>query len=130
MTRTDGRRERGQASIELVGVVFVVVLVALLAVQGITVAQVASITQEAARNGARALSQGRGDWQAVVEHHVPDSLDLRASEAEADGGAVRVRVTVSAPLGLLGTRVADVAVTRSADFPMDRGVLDRTTGED
>lgn len=126
MTGTNGETERGQASVELVGVVLATVLVALLAVQGITVAQSASITQEAARNGARALSQGREDWRDVVEHHVPDGLDLRAIEAESDGDTARVRVTVSVSLGLLGIQISDVAVTRSADFPVDRTGIDPT----
>ncbi|MBO0608754.1 TadE/TadG family type IV pilus assembly protein [Myceligenerans salitolerans] len=110
--------DRGQAAVELVGVVFVVLLVALLAIQGITVAQTASITQEAARNGARALSQG-GDWLSVVENQIPDGLRLEDAEAATDDGTARVRVTVSAPLGLGEMTVTDVALTRSAEFPME-----------
>ena len=52
-------RERGQASVELVGIVFTIVVVALLSIQGITVAQTASIAQEAARNGARTKATRR-----------------------------------------------------------------------
>lgn len=111
--------ERGQAAAELVGVVFLTVLVALLAIQGITVAQAASITQEAARNGARALSQGQ-DWRAVVERQVPDGLDLRAERADLDGDTAHVLVTVSAPLGLAGMEITDVTITRTADFPVER----------
>lgn len=111
-------RDHGQAAVELVGIVFVVVLVALLAIQGITVAQTASITQEAARNGARALSQG-GDWRSVVENQIPDGLELEEAESVADDGTARVQVTVSAPLGLGEMTVTDVSLTRSAEFPME-----------
>ncbi|RPF22937.1 TadE/TadG family type IV pilus assembly protein [Myceligenerans xiligouense] len=130
--------ERGQAAVELVGVVFVVLLVALLSIQGITVAQTASITQEAARNGARALSQG-DDWHAVVENQIPDGLELEEAESVTEGGTARVRVTVSAPLGLGEMTVTDVSLTRSADFPLDGlpdgagdepAPTDEPTGED
>lgn len=113
------RRERGQASVELVGVVLAIVLVALLAIQGITVAQTASIAQEAARNGARALSVG-DDWHAVVERSVPDELDLREPRAVVDEDGARVHVTVVVPLGLAGAEIVDVSLTRTAVFPVDR----------
>ncbi|MFI9489487.1 TadE/TadG family type IV pilus assembly protein [Promicromonospora sp. NPDC052451] len=109
--------ERGQAAVELVGLVFALVLVGLLAIQGITVAQTASIAQEAARNGARALSLGQ-DARAEVERSVPDGLDVREVRPVVDDGTARVRVTVSAPLGLAGMTVVDVALTRTAAFPM------------
>lgn len=111
-------RERGQASVELVGIVFTVVLVALLSIQGITVAQTASIAQEAARNGARALSLGQ-DWQAVVERTVPEGLDLREADPVVVDGSARVRVTVAAPLGLAGMELVDVSLTRTAVFPIE-----------
>lgn len=110
--------ERGQASVELVGIVFTIVLVALLSIQGITVAQTASIAQEAARNGARALSLGQ-DWQAVVERAVPEELDLREVNPIVVDGAARVRVTVAAPLGLAGMELVDVSLTRTAVFPIE-----------
>lgn len=112
----ESRRESGQAAVELVGLVFAILLVGLLAIQGITVAQTASIAQEAARNGARALSVGR-DWDTVVERAVPEGLDLRDRHAVLDDGAARVRVTVSAPLGLAGIELVDVSLTRTATFP-------------
>ena len=112
------RHQRGQATVELVGLVFALLLVALLAIQGITVAQTASIAQEAARNGARALSLGQ-DWRAVVERTVPDGLDLQEARAAVDDGAARVRVRVSAPLGLAGMEIVDVALTRTAEFPVE-----------
>jgi len=100
-----------------VGLVFAMVLVGLLAVQGITVAQTASVAQEAARNGARAVSLGR-DGRAAVEHTVPDGLDVREVDVTVDDGAARVRVTVSAPLGVAGLTVVDVDLTRTASFPV------------
>jgi hypothetical protein len=110
------RDERGQATVELVGLVVVVLTVGLLAVQGITVAQSASIAQEAARHGARALSQGH-DWRAEVDRAVPDGIDVTRAEATLDDdGAARVRVTVSVPLGLAGAPVVDVTLEREAVF--------------
>lgn len=112
------RRERGQASVELVGIVLATVLVALVAIQGITVAQTASIAQEAARNGARALSLGQ-DWRAVVDRAVPEGLGPAEARAVVDDGGARVRVTVTAPLGIAGTEIVDVSLTRTAVFPVE-----------
>jgi hypothetical protein len=112
-------RARGQASVELVGIVFMIVVVALLSIQGITVAQTASIAQEAARNGARALSVGDADWRAVVERAVPAGLDLTEAQPDVDDGSARVRVTVVAPLGLAGMELVDVSLTRTAVFPVE-----------
>lgn len=111
------RSERGQATVELVGLVVAMVLVALLAIQGITVAQTASIAQEAARNGARSLSTG-GDWRDVVDQAIPDELvhDLAAG---IDDGTASVRVTVTAPLGVAGMDLVDVSLTRTAAFPVE-----------
>lgn len=114
-----GGREGGQASVELVGIVFTVVVVALLSIQGITVAQTASIAQEAARNGARALSQGQDDWAAVVRRTVPEGLDVRDAHPDVGDGAARVRVTVVAPLGIAGMELVDVSLTRTAVFPIE-----------
>jgi hypothetical protein len=112
------RRERGQASVELVGVVLAIVLVALLAIQGITVAQTASIAQEAARNGARALSLGQ-DWDAVVRQTVPDGLDVGEPRGVVEDGGARVHATVTVPLGLAGAEIVDVSLTRTAVFPVE-----------
>ncbi|GAB4084442.1 hypothetical protein GCM10028784_10720 [Myceligenerans cantabricum] len=117
-TRNLHRHEHGQAAVELVGVVFAILLVAVLAIQGVTVAQTASISQEAARNGARALSQGH-DWESVVENQIPAGLELEDVEFDDGDGTARVQVTVSAPLGLGEMRVTDVSLTRSAEFPME-----------
>lgn len=114
----EARRERGQATVELVGLVVAVLLVALLAIQGITVTQTASIAQEAARNGARSLSLGQ-DWREVVERGIPDGLDLREATSVVDDGTARVRVTVSASLGLAGLDLVDVPLTRTAAFPVE-----------
>lgn len=118
---TEKHTTRGQALVELVGVVFVIVLVAVLAVQGITVAQAASITQEAARSGARALSQG-GDWEGAVDHQLPDGLELKEAtfdRARFDDGSARVEVTVLASLGLGATELTEIEITRSAEFPSE-----------
>jgi hypothetical protein len=109
--------QRGQATVELIGLVFALLLVALLVIQAITVAQTASIAQEAARHGARALSLGQ-DWNAAVERAVPDRLDLQETVAGVDDGTAHVRVAVSAPMSLAGLKFVDVTLTRTAAFPV------------
>lgn len=116
--------EYGQAAVELVGVVFTVVLVAVLAIQGITVAQTASVAQEAARHGARALSLGQ-DCRAVLAEHVPDGVTIVDADTTctvSDDDAVAA-LTVSVPLGLGDVAVTEVVLTRSAEFPVQGDVV-------
>lgn len=112
------RRDSGQATVEAIGVVVVLVLVTLLAVQGIAVAQAAAAAQEAARNGARALSQDR-DWAEAVREQVPSGLTVTSLVPDVDSSRARMEVTVSAPLGLAGLTLTSVSLTRSAEFPVE-----------
>lgn len=108
--------ERGVLAIELIGFVAVTFMVLTLALQGIFFAQTYSAAQEAARNGARALSAQENYYQAAT-----DSLPSWAhvvSVNPSTGGEARVEVTVRVPLGLPGITSEHVTVTRDAVFPM------------
>ncbi|GAB2451675.1 hypothetical protein GCM10007967_02120 [Xylanimonas ulmi] len=109
--------QAGQAVIELVGFVFLVVLATLLCVQGVFAAQAASAAQEAARNGARALSLGQ-DWRAVVDETLPDWARADVVEGGADRATARVRVAVRVPIGLRQITSGDLRFESSAQMPV------------
>lgn len=113
---TPGKDERGVLAIELIGFVAVTLMVLTLALQGVFFAQTYSAAQEAARNGARALSAQENYHRAAT-----DSLPSWAqvvSITPSTGGEARVEVTVRVPLGLPGITSERVTVTRDAVFPM------------
>lgn len=108
-------REAGTASIELVSFAFVLVLVAIIAVQGIVLTQATSVTQQAARDGARAPSLGR-DVRSEVEDQIPDSLVLESVRTSTVADSVRVEVTVRVPFVVPGAWSSFI-VTRDAVMP-------------
>lgn len=117
--RTGARRgsdERGVLAIELIGFVAVTLLVLTLALQGIFFAQTHSAAQEAARNGARALSAQENHYQAATDS-LPDWAQVVSVNSSTHGEA-RVEVTVRVPLGLPGITSERVTITRDAVFPM------------
>ncbi len=63
--------DRGSVTIELVGLVTILVIVASLCVQGLYIAQVGSAAQQAARDGARAQALGR-DAVRAARNGLPD----------------------------------------------------------
>ena len=89
---------------------FTIVLVALLSIQGITVAQTASIAQEAARNGARALSLGSPAGPAIADS-LPGAVEV-ASVTYPSTGGVRLEVR-TVDVGYL----PQMTVTRFAVMP-------------
>jgi hypothetical protein len=111
-----GRGETGQAAIELAGAVFILLLATVFAVQGVLIAQGASVAQESARNGARALSQDR-DWRQAAQDSVPDGWDVRLDHSFV-GDRARVVTELKFPLGIAGIHVTDVRITRDAEFPL------------
>lgn len=111
MTRRGWRRERGSASLEMLGLLPVVGIVASLVLQYIAVAFVAQASDDAVRQGARAHSLGRDPAQAV-ENSLPGGLG--ASSVTTFGPDHGVRITVAVPrLSLLPV----ATVTRSAVMP-------------
>ena len=95
-TRTpEARRrehERGQASVEFIGVLPAVLLVALAAWQLALAGQAVWLSGNAARVGARARAVGR-DPVAAARSALPPYL-RRDLEVSGDAGQVRVRVAV------------------------------------
>ncbi|GAA4725257.1 hypothetical protein GCM10023216_14470 [Isoptericola chiayiensis] len=114
--RDVGRGDEGQAAIELAGAVFVLLLVTVLAIQGILIAQGASVAQESARNGARALSQERSDWRRAAQESVPDGWGIVRIDGSRPGDRARVVTELEFPLGVAGIHVTDVRITRDAEF--------------
>ena len=99
-------RERGQATVEVVAVLPLVLLALLAAAQGLTAAWAAVEAADAARAGARAALLG-GDAVRTARAALPPSLRPGAAIVRDRDG--RVRVTVVAPPGWGVVRVAGEA---------------------
>lgn len=100
-----GHGEAGQASVELVALLPLVVLVAAMLWQAVVVGQALWLSGTAARAAARAEAIG-ADAEASARATLPERLG-RATSVEADrDGAVRVGIGV--PLVLGGGRLATV----------------------
>jgi hypothetical protein len=96
------RVERGQASIELVAMLPVVLLVAAVAWQLALVGHTAWLTANAARAAARADVVGRSPT-AAARSALPDSLERELEVEREKGGRVRVAVQVPLLLRSLST---------------------------
>ncbi|WP_367650313.1 TadE/TadG family type IV pilus assembly protein [Nocardioides sp. zg-DK7169] len=105
-------RERGSVSLEVVGLVPLLLLVALLVLQLGVAGWSASQTQEAARAAARAQSLGQ-DPVAAAEGALPGSLDVDSIETSGDSVTVRVKVPRVSPLPVF-------TVTRDVSMAVDR----------
>ncbi|HEX8067993.1 MAG TPA: TadE/TadG family type IV pilus assembly protein [Thermoleophilaceae bacterium] len=103
----------GQASVELVGVLPLVVLVAAVLWQLALTGQTAWLCANAARAGARAEAVGRPAG-AAVRSALPRSLERGIEVERTGGGAVRVRLRV--PLLLRRWR-SPVTIGASAALP-------------
>lgn len=111
------RDDRGQATIELVGVVPAMLFAALLVVQVGVVGAVLVTTESAARAGARAQGQSCNGLQ-VAEQAPPGWLQDESTAQLAGGSDDTVTVEVRTEVPVLFTGLALPApVTRSATFP-------------
>ena len=111
-----GDHEAGQASFELIGYVFIVMLVAVMCLQAVYISQAAGVAQQAARDGARACAQGQS-VQAAVERQLPSWAVLQTTPTCPPGADADVAVTIRVPL-MVGHRTVDwLTVTRSAVMP-------------
>jgi hypothetical protein len=116
MTRSAaGPRERGQATVELVGVVPVAVLIAFAVGQLLAAGAARELAGNAAEAGAAAILQG-GDPKAEARDALPGWSDDRA-EIRVDGRVVRVRLRPLAVIPgvadrLVATVVADAGPER------------------
>ena len=109
---------RGQSAIEVAAIIPLVIIVLLLLIQGMGVAVAASQIRDAARDGARALEDGRPAGQAVMAS-LPDSIRL-TSVSSCGRGCVRVEATT--PIGIPSVmEVSRIHLSAEADFPSREG---------
>lgn len=102
----DPRREQGQSTIELLGLLPVFVLLVVLGLQAALAGQAWWLTRSAAHTAARALAVGTAPRDAArraLPARLRHDMDVRVVDADA----VRVRVHVPSLLGVaLGTITA------------------------
>jgi hypothetical protein len=98
-----GPRESGQASVELLGALPVLIAVALAVFQLLTVGYASVLAGNAAEAGALALATG-GDARAGAREALPGWSRARA-EVRVAGGEVAVRLRPPALLRALGERL-------------------------
>jgi hypothetical protein len=114
--RLSGRREAGQASAELLGMLWWMLLAALVVWQLLLAAWTTVSASNAARTGSRVESRGGGAREAEEAAVSALSSPLRRhAQARANGETVRVRVRI--PVIVPGLSVDDLTVTKSATFP-------------
>jgi pilus assembly protein CpaE len=107
------RSELGQASVELVAVVPLVLLCAAIAWQLALAGQTAWLCANAARVAARAEAVGRNP-RAAARSAVPQQLRHGLQVSRVDGGAIRVRLRM--PF-LLKSWPTPIVVSASAGLP-------------
>ena len=95
--------ERGQALVELLGALPVVLLVALVLMQALAVSYAAVLAGTAAHAGALALGAG-ADAKSGARESLPGWSRARA-RVEVSGGRVRVRLEPPSPLRALARRL-------------------------
>ena len=106
------RAERGQASVELIGAIPVVMVIALVSFQLLAVGYAAVLAGTAAEAGAIALAGG-ADPRTAARAAVPGWQKARM-KIEADGSRVRVRMRPPAPLDRV-ERMLEVAATAAVE---------------
>lgn len=108
------RAERGQALVEMVAGVPLVLLMAMVVLQLLAAGHAAVLAGSAAEAGALARAGG-GDVRAAVERALPGRSRGKA-RIEARGGVVTVRVEPRSLLPAVGRRLA-VAREASVELP-------------
>lgn len=106
--------QRGQALVEVVGAVPVVLLLGLVLLQTLAVGYSAVVAGTAAHAGALALAAG-GDARAGVRESLPGWSRVRA-RVDVSDGRVRVRLRPPSPLRALADELeveSEAAVERS-----------------
>lgn len=108
---TPARRDRGTASIEMVGILPLVLIIMLLALQIMAMAYTAHGASQAARDAARAYSLDQSP-QAAAAASVPGGVSLVSVTTFGPNHGVRV-VVQAPPVQMLGNR----QVTREVTMP-------------
>lgn len=109
-----GRRERGTASLEFVGILPTLLLSGMIALQFGVVGWTAVSTTDAARAAARAASLGQNPYAAAAGA-LPGSLTPVAVVANSSGQSRSYTVTVKTPSLLPGLDLG--TVSRTVDMP-------------
>ncbi|UGS35193.1 hypothetical protein [Capillimicrobium parvum] len=112
----DPSGERGQASVELVAVLPLVVLLGLLCWQAVVAGQAVWLSGAAARAAARADALG-DDPRAAARRVLPGALAAGVRAKGDGGGSVTVRVAIPAVVG----GIELTAVTAKAHFASQTG---------
>jgi pilus assembly protein CpaE len=92
------RCERGQATVELVGVLPLLALLGLLCWQAVVAGQAIWLSGAAARAAARASALDQ-DATAAARRVLPGALDPGVSVDDAGGGDVKIRLRIPAVVG-------------------------------
>lgn len=111
--RVRARGERGQASVELIGMLPFLVLAALLVWQLLLVGYAVTSAENAARAASRVEARG-GDGGKAARRVVGSPL-RKGIRTEVDRGKTVVRVRV--PLIVPGITREDLTVSRDAELP-------------
>jgi pilus assembly protein CpaE len=107
--------QRGQASVELLGLLPLLLLGALLVWQLLLAGYAVSSAENAARNASRAEGLGQ-DGEKAGRESLSFGLERDAKvEIEGDRATVHVRIPIVAP----GIDSEDLTVSRDAELPSD-----------
>lgn len=109
----NGLRERGQASVELLGALPALIALALVVLQLLAVGYAAALAGNAAEAGALALAAG-GDARAGAREALPGWTRAGAS-VSVTGGEVAVHLRPPSPLRAVGRALA---VSASAEVAL------------
>lgn len=110
--RRHGRDERGTSTLEVVGVVPLVVVVIMLLAQVALSLYAVTTAQTAVRQAARAESQGSGSASSVIDDSVPGWLGVSDVQVFGPGHGVRARFDVPDLVP-----VFDLSFTRESVMP-------------
>jgi hypothetical protein len=110
------RDTRGQAAVELVGILPLLAVVGLLCWQAVVAGQAVWLSGAAARAAARASALGQ-DARLAARRVLPGTLADGVAVQDAGGGDVRVRVEIPAVVGGIGL----ASVSERARFAAQEG---------
>jgi hypothetical protein len=108
-----GRDERGQATIEFMGMLFYIFLAGLAAWQILLVAMTVTSAENAARAASRANSR-MTDGEEAGMGAMPEWL---RDDTSVSMSGERATVTVRVPILVPGVSAEDLTISKSAQFP-------------
>lgn len=111
--RTRLRAQCGSVAVELMGLLPLLLLAGMAALQLLLVGFTVTAAENAARNGSRVLATV-GDPSEAALRSLPDHL---ADDASVTSGGERVTVTVEVPVLVPGLSTSALTVSRSAELP-------------